>query len=78
MDIYHYPVVDCEHEGDMQSAEFEVTDAGATVVDTYWDGNDCGEAYVEFTVTDNMADKVCDKLGYKKEELYQYTKKQII
>ena len=26
MDIYHYPVVDCEHEGDMRSAEFEVKD----------------------------------------------------
>ena len=78
MKIYHYPITDCEHDGDISSAEYEVQKAGGEVVSSYWDGNDCGEAYVEFTVADNIADKVCDKLGYYKEELYRYTKKQII
>ena len=34
--IYHYPIVDCEHEGDIRSAEYEVTKAGGEVLGTYW------------------------------------------
>ena len=73
MDIYHYPVVDCEHEGDMRSAEFEVTDAGAKVIDTYWDGEDCGDAYIEFTCAPE--DVICDKLGYTVDMLFSHTRK---
>ena len=76
MKIYHYPITDCEHEGDIRSAEYEVENAGGEIVSTYWDRNDCGEAYVEFTVADDMADKVCNYLGYCKEELYRYTKRK--
>lgn len=75
MDIYHYPVVDCEHEGDMRSAEFEVTDAGAKVIDTYWDGEDCGDAYIEFTCAPENAEVICDKLGYKVDMLFSNTRK---
>lgn len=73
--IYHYPIIDCEHEGDIRSAEFEVTKAGGEVLDTYWDGEDCGEAYIEFAVSDEKAESVCNALGYDTDKLYRYTKK---
>lgn len=47
---YYYPVVDCEHEGDMRSAVREVESAGGIVVRTEWDGRDCGEAYIVFRI----------------------------
>ena len=49
---YFYNVPDCEHDGDIRDAENEVEEAGGKVVDTYWDGEDCGEAYVEYSVPD--------------------------
>lgn len=73
--IYHYPITDCEHEGDIRSAEFEVRKAGGEVLDTYWDGEDCGDAYVSFTAPNENIDAVCDELGYDTDELYRYTKK---
>ena len=73
--IYHYPVTDCEHEGDIHSAEFDVRKAGGEVLDSYWDGEDCGEAYIEFTVSDEKAESVCNALGYDLDELFKYTKK---
>lgn len=43
-------ICDCEHEGDVWNAECEVRDLvvpmGGEVADSYWDGNDCGEAWV--------------------------------
>ena len=42
----YYPVVDCEHEGDIRSAEDEVFDAGGSIQASYWDGEDGGEAFV--------------------------------
>ena len=41
-----YPIVDCEHEGDISSAEREVEAAGGEIQSSYWDGRDCGEAFV--------------------------------
>lgn len=86
MDIYHYPVVDCEHEGDMRSAEFEVTDAGAKVIDTYWDGEDCGDAYIEFTcapkmqrssATNSVIKLICYSVTPEKIEVWQLSSHQI-
>ena len=49
--FFRYDVVDCEHDGDMRSAENEVrryvNQFGGEVTDTYWDGEDCGDAYIE-------------------------------
>ena len=42
----YYPIVDCENEGDISSAEMEVVHAGGEIQCSYWDGNDCGDAYV--------------------------------
>lgn len=51
---FRYNVVDCEHFGDMHSAEDKVTryiaPFGGKVTETYWDGRDCGEAYIECDV----------------------------
>ena len=51
---YYYNVPDCEHDGDIRDAVSEVEDAGGKVVGTYWDGEDCGEAYVEYTVPEGV------------------------
>lgn len=51
---FRYDVVDCEHEGDISSAENEVrryvNELGGDVTDTFWEGEDCGEAYIECSV----------------------------
>lgn len=44
-----YRVCDCEHWGDVQRDENYLRDNGCKVVSHYWDGHDCGEAYIEFT-----------------------------
>ena len=54
----HYNIVDCEHEGDVESAENEVeriiSPIGGKVTDSYWDGDDCGEAWVECKIPYNI------------------------
>ena len=72
--IYYYTIVDCEHEGDIRSAEYEVTKAGGEVLSTYWNGKDCGDAYISFTAPDDKINTVCNELGYDADELYRYTK----
>lgn len=47
---YKYNVVDCEHDGDIAHAIMEIQEAGGTVIERYWDGQDCGEAYILFTL----------------------------
>ncbi len=47
---YIYYVADCEHSGDIAHAIMEIQEAGGTVIERYWDGHDCGEAYVVFTL----------------------------
>lgn len=47
---YTYTVADCEHEGDIRDAISEVEEAGGMFVSSYWDGHDCGEAWVEFMI----------------------------
>lgn len=47
---FNYKIVDCEHMGDIEYAERECSQFCATlggkVVGNYWDGEDCGEAYI--------------------------------
>lgn len=62
MKHYFYHVADCEHDGDMRHAEDEVLEAGGTVVNSYWDGDDCGEAYIEFTIPNGNEEKVLKAL----------------
>lgn len=51
-------ICDCEHEGDVWRAECEVgklvVPMGGEVTDSYWDGSDCGEAWVTFKIPYNI------------------------
>lgn len=49
-----YKVVDCEHDGDIVSAKNECLAMGCEVIDVYWDGIDCGVAYIEIKVDKNF------------------------
>ena len=48
---FRYEIVDCEHYGDVSAAvnrvENFVKKYDGKVVDSFWDGQDCGEACVE-------------------------------
>lgn len=61
---FDYKVYDCEHDGDMSYAEMECNDFcreyEGEVVFSYWDGEDCGEAYI---TCEFPADKVEDVLS---------------
>lgn len=66
---YRYAICDCEHEGDIRYAVHEVEEAGGNVVDTEWDGNDCGEAWVIFTLKKGVTRQQIEKeLG----TIYEY------
>ena len=61
--IGKYFVCDCEHSGDMESAKSFIRNLGCQIVDDYWDGRDCGEAWIEFSFYDNIFVKVYEKLS---------------
>lgn len=42
-------VADCEHNGDIERVKSYLRSNSCEVISSYWDGHDCGEAYVEFT-----------------------------
>lgn len=59
---FKYDVVDCEHWGDVQSAENEVNEyinpIRGRVIDSYWDGEDCGDAWIMCEVPYTALEKV--------------------
>lgn len=56
-----YNVADCEHRGDIVQVECLLRSNGCEVINSYWDGKDCGCAYVRFCC------KECDfPILYKK------------
>lgn len=46
-----YYVADCEHNGDIQREISYLRNIhhGIKIINSYWDGRDCGEAYIEFS-----------------------------
>lgn len=60
---FYYWVTDCEHEGDIESAKEEVVDAGGVIEESYWDGEDCGEAWIRFTIPSGKEEDVLKALG---------------
>ena len=46
-----YHVADCEHNGDMRHAESYISNLNPKIKidDSYWNGIDCGEAYIDFS-----------------------------
>lgn len=59
-----YKIYDCENNGDIISAKNELikADKNIHIVNTYWDRMDCGNAYIEFTIPENKALEVHNKL----------------
>jgi hypothetical protein len=48
-----YYIADCEHNGDIESAKSYLRSIGCTILGCYWDGMDCGLAYVTFSFDDS-------------------------
>lgn len=75
---FHYYICDCEHDGDINGAQYEVEDyikpLGGEVTDTYWDGQDCGDAWIECKVPFEAVEQVL-KDGFFDSEPWQRTKK---
>lgn len=44
-----YNIVDCEHYGDIEAAKIRLQKLNVDIKDVFWDGHDCGCAYIEFT-----------------------------
>lgn len=55
MIIGKYHITDCENYGDINNAIDYVKsiDSAIIIMDHYWDGKDCGEAYVRFSFPEN-------------------------
>lgn len=53
-----YYVADCEHRGDINRAISYVKNLGGDVIDWYWDGQDCGESYLEISLPIEVYKKV--------------------
>lgn len=65
-------VYDCEHEGDIRATKNECIEwfiennIDYEIRSIYWDGQDCGEAYVIFSIPDTKG----IKSKIKKSELF--------
>lgn len=55
-----YRVADCEHNGDMEWARSLIKRnvPSVTITESYWDGRDCGEAYIKFSFPSRFFKKV--------------------
>lgn len=58
-----YRVADCEHRGDMDRAKNYLKSNGCCIISSYWDGIDCGEAYIEFSFPSSMFVNLYYKFG---------------
>ena len=71
---FQYDVTDCENNGDVLSAihrvENFVKPLGGTVVDAYWNGKDCGEAWIECTIPYSSLEQVL-KTGFFRKDPWQ-------
>ena len=48
-----YKVTDCECNGDLFRESDYLRSIGCDICETYWDGIDCGEAYIRFKIKEN-------------------------
>lgn len=53
-----YYIADCEHEGDINQAIYYIQKLGGKVTGQYWDGDDCGEAYLDIEVDPELFKKL--------------------
>lgn len=72
---FDYVVYDCEHMGDMRRAEFECEKIcrkyGGKIVDSYWDGRDCGEAYITCEFPFSKVEEILQDRVFR-YDFYQY------
>lgn len=54
--IGYYPICDCEHYGDISSEKSWLLNQNPNIkiLKEYWDGQDCGEAYIKFSFPENQ------------------------
>ena len=57
-----YNVVDCEHQGDIDSEKNYLRSIGCEIKSSYWDGSDCGDAYITFYVDESKFVEVYNKI----------------
>lgn len=70
MTIYQY-VAECENRDGLESAEYDVINAGGKIIESAYDGDDDGgDAFVDFTCDSSEAERVCGRLGYSTDDLY--------
>ena len=69
--IARFHVADCEHNGDLRWGENQVKSllgSNVVITKTYWDGRDCGTAYIEFefplSKLEFVDKKISDKLSF--------------
>lgn len=58
-----YRVADCEHYGDIDNVKRYLVSLGCRITDSYWDGHDCGEAYVKFSFDSSLFEGIYSKLS---------------
>ena len=59
-----YNIADCEHNGDISSAVSYINRLGGKVTGQYWDGHDCGEAYLEIEVSVDLFKKLYNRQSF--------------
>lgn len=71
---FRYDVADCEHYGDMMAASHRVENFikphGGILSDSYWDGHDCGEAWIECSVPYDALEEIF-KTGFFEYDPWQ-------
>lgn len=60
-----YNIADCEHRGDIANALDYVSKCGCKVTGHYWDGKDCGVAYVEFECSADIVRKLYKSISFR-------------
>ena len=57
-----YYVADCEHYGDMQRAKIYLRELSCIIIESYWDGRDCGDAWIRFSFDESRFKEMYEKL----------------
>lgn len=72
-----YYIADCEHNGDISSAVAYINKLGGRVTSQYWDGHDCGEAYLEIEVSEDLFKKLYNYQSFSfKADILDYVPKR--
>lgn len=62
-----YFIADCEHRGDVDRAISYVESIGGKVISSYWDGHDCGIAYLEISLPIEVFKRVYKNTQFQME-----------